>query len=229
MISFLTALFFIGLTVGVYIGARMFYQKFPYPFTLPLVIGTIIMIIILLVFKIPYDTYSLGGEWIEKLLGPAVVALAYPLYKQMSMLKKYFMSIVTGVFVGAVIGIVSGLLLAKWLGVEEMLIYSLIPKSVTTPVAMDVAKTLGGAPPLAAIFVMVAGIGGVMLAPYLFKWFKINHYIGKGIGTGSASHAIGTAKALENSEEEGAASSVAMTLSAIVVSVIGPMLVFLLY
>ena len=229
MNDFFLALFFISLTVGVYWGARLFYQKYPYPFTLPLVVGTIVMIAILVVFQIPYDTYSIGGEWIEKLLGPAVVALAYPLYKQLSMLKKYFTSIVLGVFVGAIIGIVSGLMLAKWLGVEEMLIYSLVPKSVTTPVAMDVAKTLGGAPPLAAIFVMVAGIGGVVLAPYLFKWFKINHYIGKGIGTGSASHAIGTAKALENSEEEGAASSVAMTLSAIVVSVLGPMLVILLY
>ncbi|WP_307794950.1 LrgB family protein [Alkalihalobacillus sp. BA299] len=224
----LLALLFIGLTVIVYVGARSFYQKYPYPFTLPLVVGTVVMIIILVAFNIPYDTYKVGGEWIEKLLGPAVVALAYPLYNQLNMLKKYFTSIIVGVFVGAIIGIVSGLQLAKWMGVEEILIYSLIPKSVTTPVAMDVAKTIGGAPPLAAVFVMVAGIGGVVLAPYIFKCFKINHYIGKGIGTGSAAHAIGTAKALENSEEEGAASSVAMTLSAIVVSIFGPMLVFLL-
>ncbi|OLO40194.1 hypothetical protein BTR23_06760 [Alkalihalophilus pseudofirmus] len=229
MMNILMTLFFIGLTIIVYIGARLFYQKYPYPFTLPLVVATIVMICILVVFNIPYDTYKVGGEWIEKLLGPAVVALAYPLYKQLSMLKKYFTSIVVGVLVGAIIGIVSGLQLAKWMGVEEMVVYSLIPKSVTTPVAMEVAATLGGAPPLAAVFVMVAGIGGVVLAPYFFKWFKINHYIGKGIGTGSASHAIGTAKALENSEEEGAASSVAMTLSAIVVSIVGPMLVFLLY
>ncbi|WP_096202626.1 LrgB family protein [Bacillus sp. FJAT-45350] len=225
--EFLLSISIILLTVGVYFGARKFYQKYPNPFTLPILIGTIIMILILVVFKIPYDTYMVGGKWIEMLLGPAVVALAYPLYKQWEMLKKYFFSIIIGVSIGAVIGILSGLQLAKWLGIEEMIIYSLVPKSVTTPVAMDIAQTLGGAPPLAAIFVMVAGIGGVVLGPYMYKWFKIHHFLGKGIGIGSASHAIGTAKALENGEREGAASSIAMTLSAIVVSILGPMIVFL--
>lgn len=228
MSDVILAILFIGFTVLVYVGARRFYQKVPHPFTLPLLIGTIIIIVFLLVTKIPYDTYAIGGKWIEMLLGPAVVALAYPLYKQFEMLKKYFVPIFSGVIVGAIIGVASGLLLAKWMGIEEVLIYSLVPKSVTTPVAMDIAQTLGGAPPLAAIFVMVAGIGGVVFAPYMFKWFHIHHYLGKGIGTGSASHAIGTAKALENSEKEGASSSVAMTLSAIFVSIIGPMLVILL-
>lgn len=207
--------------------SKKLHKKFPHPFTLPLLVGTIWLIAILMVFQIPYEMYMLGGKWIEYLLGPAVVALAYPLYKQWAMLKKYFFSIISGVVVGAIIGVISGIHLSKFLGIEDTLIYALIPKSVTTPVAMDIAQSLGGAPPLAAIFVMVAGIGGVVFAPYLFKWFKINHFLGKGIGTGSASHAIGTARALENSEQEGAASSVAMTLSAIVVSIIGPMLVFL--
>lgn len=228
MSDVLLASVMIAFILLVYHLMRKLYARFSIPFLLPIVTGTTVIVVILLVFNIPYTTFMLGGEWIEFFLGPAVVALAYPLYMQRAMLKKYFLAIMSGVLVGAVIGIVSGLQLAKWLGVESMLAYSLVPKSVTTPVAMDVAKTIGGIPPLAAIFVMVAGIGGVVVAPYIFKLFRIDHFVGKGVGTGAASHAIGTTKALENSEEEGAASSVAMTLSAIVVSIIGPLLVFLI-
>ncbi|MFC0473201.1 LrgB family protein [Halalkalibacter kiskunsagensis] len=216
---------FFLLTVITYLAARTLYQRFPFPFTLPLLIATIIIIIILLVFQIPYDTYYSGGKWLEYLLGPAVVALAYPLYRQLNLLKRNFVAIIVSVGTGAVVGILSGILLAKWGGLEQELISSLVPKSVTTPVAMDIANTIGGIPPLAAVLVMVAGVGGVVLAPYVFRCCKIEEELAKGIGTGSAAHAIGTAKALENSEKEGAASSIAMTLSAIIVSVVGPIIV----
>ncbi|ARK31771.1 LrgB family protein [Halalkalibacter krulwichiae] len=215
------------ITVLVYIGSRAFYRRFSYPFTLPLLVGTIILITIMLLLEIPYETYYIGGRWLELLLGPAVVALAYPLYRQLDLLKKYFFPIVISVSVGAIVGIISGLMLARIVGVQEEFIFSLVPKSVTTPVAMDVALIMGGIPPLAAVLVMVAGIGGVVMAPYIYKWIKVKDEIGRGIGTGCASHAIGTAKALESSEKEGATSSVAMTLSAVIVSLIGPMIVYL--
>ncbi|WP_158736529.1 LrgB family protein [Alteribacillus sp. YIM 98480] len=216
-------------TVLVYIGARKFYQRFSYPITLPIVTGTVVIIVVLLGTGISYDTYMLGGRWIEHLLGPAVVALAYPLYKQRKMLKMYFFPLLVSVTVGAFAGVLSGYYLSRLAGVEQALIASVLPKSVTTPVAMEVAASIGGPPPLAAVFVMVAGIGGVVTAPYLFKCCKINHVLAKGIGIGSASHAIGTAKALENSEIEGAASSVAMTLSAVIVSIIIPLLALLFF
>ncbi|WP_227936546.1 LrgB family protein [Alkalihalobacillus deserti] len=216
-------------TVLIYLGAKVFYQRFPHPFTLPLLIATFIIVVVLLVFDIPYNTYYIGGRWLELLLGPAVVALAYPLYRQLEMLKSHFFPIIASVSIGAVIGIVSGIGLSMVFGIEEALVFSLIPKSVTTPVAMEIASTIGGIPALAAVLVMVAGIGGVVLAPYLYKWLNINSEIGKGIGTGCATHAIGTAKALETSEKEGATSSVSMTLSAIIVSIIGPILVYLFY
>lgn len=228
MDELLLSVLFIAVTIIIYIAARKFYLKFSYPFTIPLLMGTVLLIIFLLIFQIPYETYELGGKWFEMLLGPAVVALAYPLYKQIHMLKKYFVPIIVGVVTGAIIGIVSGFALAKWFGLEDELIYSIWPKSVTTPVAMEIARSLGGAPPLAAIFVIIAGLTGVVLGPFLYRWFKINHFLGKGIGMGSASHAIGTSSALDRSEEEGAASSVAMTLSAIIVSVITPILVIVL-
>ncbi len=227
--TILTTIISIIVTIVIYLCAKAIYQKYPYPFTFPLLIATAILIILLFVFHIPYETYYVGAQWLEKLIGPAVVALAYPLYRQINILKDYFIEIVLSVGTGAMVGIASGLVLAKWLRFEQSLVSSLIPKSVTTPVAMDIATNLGGIGALAAVLVMVAGIGGTMMASYLFKWMKIDHELGKGIALGSASHAIGTAEALEKSEREGAASTVAMTLSAIIVSIVAPILFFLFY
>lgn len=222
-----TALIAIAVTVAIYFISKRLYKRFTTPFTIPLLIGTTLLIILLTVSGITYETYMLGGKWIEQLLGPAVVALALPLYKQRLVLKKYLIPLFVSVTCGAVLGVISGAQLSKWVGIEDILIYSIMPKSVTTPVAMEVAATLGGIPALAAIFVMIAGIGGVIVGPSLLKIFHIDHFIGKGIGLGSAAHAIGTARALEYGELEGAISSVSMTLSAIIVSIIGPMIYFL--
>lgn len=216
-------------TILIYIAARKLYKKYPNPFLLPVLPATIILGTILLVFNIPYETYMVGGGWIDWFLGPGVVALAYPLYKKWDILKVYRMSIMMGVFIGSIIGVSSGLLLAKWASFDESIIYSIIPKNTTTPVAMDIAHTLGGISPMAAVFVMIAGIGGAILGPFFLKWSGINHFLGRGIGMGSASHAIGTSKAMENSEQEGAVSTVAMTISAIMVSIVSPILVYLLY
>lgn len=215
-------------TVLIYILAKKINQRYPSPFTIPVLIGTLIIVACLYVFRIPYETYDIGAKWINHLLGPAVVALAYPLYKQWGMLKKNIVPILTGVTVGAIVGISSGLLFSKWVGIDEEIMYSLVPKSVTTPVAMDIATTIGGIPALAAVFVMFAGIGGAILSSYVYRLFRINHYLAKGIGIGSASHAIGIAMAMENGEEEGAAGTVAMGLSSIVVSIVTQPLIWLI-
>lgn len=215
-------------TVLIYLGARYISQKFPSPFTLPVMIGTIIIIILLFLFDIPYSTYNSGAKWINHLLGPAVVALAYPLYKQWDMLRRLVVPILGGVVVGAVVGVASGILLAQLFGVEDVIIYSLIPKSVTTPVAMDIGETIGGIPSLSAVFVMFAGIGGAVMSPFVYRMSRMTKFLGKGIGIGSASHAIGIAMAMEHSEEEGAAGTVAMGLSSIVVSFITQPIVWLL-
>src|SRR5690606_25776881 len=116
-----------------YLIGRWLNNKFPSPFTIPILIATIVLVSILLLFGISYETFMIGGKWVNELLGPSVVALAYPLYLQRKLLKKYFLPIFSGVFIGALIGVVSGLLLAKWMNVDEFIVYSLVPKSVTTP------------------------------------------------------------------------------------------------
>ncbi|WP_368503510.1 LrgB family protein [Alkalihalophilus sp. As8PL] len=208
------------LTIITYVGSRWLYMKFSHPFTLPILTSTIIIVMFLLLVDIDYRVYQQGNSWLDHLLGAAVVALAYPLYKQLSMLKRFIVPIIVSVTIGAMVGVFSGVLLARVIGIEVMIVGAIAPKSITTPVAMDVAESLGGAAPLAAVFVMIAGISGVVLSSILYKWFRINHPISRGIGMGCASHAIGTAKAFENSELDGAASSIAMTISAILVAMI---------
>lgn len=225
MANFFIAFISIVGTIVAYLVGRWINRKFPSPFTIPILIATILVIVFLLLGKIPYETYMIGGQWINELLGPAVVALAYPLYMQRRLLWKYFLPIVSGVFVGAVVGILSGVFMAKALQVSDWIIYSITPKSVTTPVAMDIASSLDGVPPLAAVFVMIAGIGGAVIGPILFRYVRITRHVAKGVGFGSASHAIGTATAMEYNQLEGAVSTVAMVLSAIIVSILTPLLV----
>ncbi|MFT4414942.1 LrgB family protein [Fredinandcohnia humi] len=215
-------------TIVIFLGMAKLYKRYTYPLLVPIATTTFILIVVLLLFSIPYDTYMIGGRWIDELLGPAVVALAFPLYQNREALKKYFLPIFTGVLVGSTTGVVTGIYFSRILLVEKEIILSLAPKSVTSPVAMDIAQIVGGVPSLSAVYVMIAGITGAMFGPYLLKVAKVNHYIGVGLGFGAASHGIGTAKALELGSNEGAISSVAMVLSAIYTAAILPPMLHML-
>ncbi|WP_371388637.1 MULTISPECIES: LrgB family protein [Priestia] len=203
------------------------YVRFSYPILIPVLTTTIFVILLLLTFHVSYDEYMIGGKWINSLLGPAVVALAYPLYKQREMLVKYRVPIIGGVFVGLFAGMISGLVFAEVFGIDRSLILSIIPKSITTPVAIQIATGLGGVPSMTVVFVMIAGFSGVILGPLLLKWIRIKSSLGKGIALGSASHALGTSKAFEYGELTVSMSSVSMTLSAVLGSVFGPIVVWL--
>ncbi|MNZ82721.1 Holin-like protein CidB [compost metagenome] len=227
MQQFLFALGMILLTVAAYYATTLLYKRFSYSFLIPIVTATILIIVFLQVLHIPYNSYMIGGEWINSLLGPAVVALAYPLYKQRHFLIKHFFPILGGVLVGAISGMISVGLLAKMFGFSDPLTLSLIPKSLTTPVAIDVAKGLGGNVSMTIIAVLIAGIFGAIAAPTIFKYTRIDSHIGKGIALGSASHAIGTTKAAEYSELAFSMSSIAMTLCAIIGSFLGPIIAYL--
>ncbi|WP_077329733.1 LrgB family protein [Virgibacillus siamensis] len=215
-------------TCIIYLIAFTIHQKVQHTFSIPVLTSTIAIIIVLVLFQASYDTYMTGGKWIDELLGPAVVALAYPLYLQRDILKAIFLPLLVGTFIGAVAGISSGILLTKAAGFDTLIINSIVSKSVTTPVAMVVSNTVGGVTSLTAVFVMIAGIGGVLLHKRVFKLFRLNHYLGRGVGIGSASHAIGTATAMENSQTEGSVSTIAMVSSAVIVSIVTPGLMVLL-
>lgn len=229
MQQFLVSIIIVVLTVGMYLLMNRLYLKYSFAFLLPLLTTTIAIIVILSVFQLSYETYMIGGEWINHLLGPAVVALALPLYKQRKTLMGQLVPIVGGVVMGLLVGMVSGVWLAEVLGVSQNLILSIIPKSITTPVAIQVTKAIGGFSSMTIVCVLLAGLTGAVLGPTIFNWFRITSQLGRGMAFGSASHAIGTSKAKEFDELTVSISSVAMTLSAILGSSFATLIVWLFY
>lgn len=223
----LFALGMIVLTIFIFFAMTKLYKRFSYSFLIPVLTASILIITVLELFHIPYKNYMMGGQLINSLLGPAVVALAYPLYKQRHFLLKNLLPILAGVSIGAITGMISVGLLAKVFGLSHPLTLSIIPKSLTTPVAIEVANGLGGNASMTIFSVMIAGIFGAMVAPLIFKYTKVDSHVGRGLALGSASHALGTAKAAEFSELAFSMSSVAMTLCAIIGSFLGPVLVML--
>ncbi len=209
------ALGFLFGTILLYYLMRKLHLKFRYSVMMPVVTTSTIIVILLVIFHIPYTDYMKGGEWIDFWLGPAVVAMAYPLYNHWETIKKYKKSLVIGTIFGTFGGIFSGIGLGLLFSLNRTEIMTLIPKSITSPIANELSFQLGGTPSLTMVFVIIAGVFGSVTGPALLKMFGVTHPIGKGMGIGAGSHGIGTAKAFEMGEEEGVASSIAMTLCAV--------------
>jgi len=216
------------LTVVAYLVMTKIYQRYSYSFLIPVLTATTLIIIVLAIFQITYESYMIGGQWIDSLLGPAVVALAYPLYKQRWFLLRHFFPILGGVLIGAASGMLSVGLFSKLFGLSNTLASSLIPKSITTPVAIEVSNGMGGNVSMTVVGVMIAGIFGAMVAPAIFRLFRVDSPIGRGMALGNASHAIGTSKAAEYSNLTFSISSVTMTLCAIIGSFLGPIVAWML-
>jgi predicted murein hydrolase (TIGR00659 family) len=221
------AILFAVMTVAIYVVMNLLYVKYRGSVLIPIITSTIVMIVILLLFKVPYTTYMIGGKWLDVLVGPSIVALAIPLYKQQDLLKKNVLPIIGGVLMGVLAGMASGVLFAKLFGFSQDIILSLLPKSITTPIAIQITAAVGGISSLATVFVMIAGFTGVIFGPMFFRRTRIDTAIGRGIGLGAASHALGISKAIELGEQEASMSSVAMTLCAIIGSVVGPVVVWI--
>lgn len=229
MQSLIIAILMIFSTITIYMVMASVYNRYSYPVFIPVLTSTIIIVALLAGLHVPYKEYMTGGKWIHFLLGPAVTALAYPLYTQREVLKKYSLPVLGGVFTGLITGMITGMLFAMLLGMNHELILSLIPKSITTPVAMQIADGIGGIPSMTVIFVTLAGFSGVLLGPSIIKWVRIRSSLGRGIALGSASHGLGTSKASEYGEVSVSMSSVSMTLCALLGSVFGPVIVWLFH
>ncbi|WKA55022.1 LrgB family protein [Planococcus shixiaomingii] len=225
----LLSLLFAGMTIVIYLLFNSLYVKYRWILLTPVLATTAALIVFLLLFDIPYEQYMLGGQWVGSFLGPAVVALAVPLYKQRDLLFQNLWPIALGVTSGVFTGMVSGLLLMKLFQFSTTLILTALPKSLTTPVAMQLAEGMGGISSLAAVLVMAAGFSGIIFGSWLLKLLRIDSPIGRGIGLGSSAHGLGTAKAFEYGPKDGSMSSVAMTLCAVAGSFLGPALVWLFF
>lgn len=190
----------------------------------PLMLAILIVIGILIVFKIPLEDYKKGGDFISLFLTPATVILAVPLYKNIHSLKKDYAAIIGGVIVGCITAILSIWLMGKAFGLSPELLASLIPKSITTPLGIELSNQLGGIPSVTVAAIVITGIVGAVLAPALLKILGIKDKTAKGIAIGTSAHALGTTKAVELGETEGAMSGLAIGLAGLVTVIIATIL-----
>lgn len=186
----------------------------------PLVIASVLILIGMNLFHIPLECYEAGGEMIQLMLGPVTAILALNIYQQRTVLKEYFVPVVAGCFVGSVTSIASVYLLCNLFGLDEALTASLIPKSVTTAIALGIAESRGGIQGIAAAGVIVAGVCGAIFAPLFAKLFHITEPVAEGLAIGASSHALGTTKAMEIGSVQGAMSSIAICVCGIMTSVL---------
>ena len=190
----------------------------------PLLIATIIVMGFLNIFHITVVDYMLGGNLIVFFLAPATVVLAIPLFQQIDLLKKHFIPIIGGGIVGAVVAILSVIILGKLLGIDHQLLVSFMPKSITTPIGIELSKMLGGIPSITVFAIIITGITGNVTAPFIYSIFRIKNPIAKGLGLGISSHAVGTSRAIEMGKVEGAMSALSIVIAGILTIILAPIL-----
>ena len=218
----------LALTFGVFALFRELQRKTGWVLLNPILLTMIVLIVFLKVTGISYETYQEGGHLIEFWLKPAIVALGVPLYLQLEMIKKQWLPILLSQLVGCLVGLVSVILIAKGLGATPEVICSLAPKSVTTPIAMEVSEATGGIPSLSAAVVILVGLFGAVLGFKVMGFGHIKSPIAQGLSMGTASHAIGTSAAMDVSKKYGAYASLGLTLNGILTALLTPMVLRLL-
>lgn len=181
----------------------------------PLLISIVISIGVLLIGKVDYDTYNEGAKFLSWLLTPATVCLAIPLYEQWELLKQNYKAVLLGLLAGTITSLTTVFVLAKLFGLSHEEYVTLLPKSITTAIGMGVSEELGGYVTITVAVIIITGVLGNMFGEQICKLFRITEPISKGLAFGASSHAIGTAKALEIGEVEGAMSSLAIAVSGI--------------
>lgn len=221
-------IFDLALVVGTYIAATILYKKTHLSVLHPLLTSIFVIIVILEVLDIEYASFQQGSHLIHFMLGPSVVALGYVLFEQMKYLKGNVVSILTSVFVGAIVGIISVIVIGKLMGADQSLIATLQPKSVTTPIAMGISEKNGGIPSLTAVIVVAVGIFGSIVGPAVMKVLGIESRIAKGLALGASSHGVGTAAAIQLGAVEGALSGLAIGLMGIMTAILVPVISYLL-
>lgn len=212
----ITILFF---NIGIYIQ-----KKTKNPIFNPLLIAILGIILFLSITNIPYESYKLGGDIINLFLGPVTIVLAVPLYKQFDLFKKYLVEILIGITCGVVVSFISIKLVGYFTNADINIINSLLPKSITTPMGISLTKMLNGIEAITVVSIILTGILGAIIAPIVFKIGRINHPVAKGIALGTSAHALGTTKALQMGEVEGAMSGLSIGVCGIITVVLIPII-----
>lgn len=213
-------LFGLSITIlGYFIGMKLNKKTGKAIFN-PLFIAELLIIAVLLIFRIPFSAYNNGGAVINMFLGPVTALLACSIYRERKLVGEHLISILAGTLAGSVASIITILCLSSLLGIDTQLAASLVPKSVTTPIAIAISETLGGVRSLTVTSLLLTGVAGNILAPFMIKLFRVRNRVAQGVAIGTASHVVGTSKALELGEDIGAISSIALSFSGIITAII---------
>lgn len=215
---------YFGLTISVvfFVVGSWLFQRIRIPLFMPLVFSIIGIIFFLMVFQIPYDQFNIGGQYIGIWITPATIALAIGMEKNWHYLEMYLKEIVIGIACGVIFHTVLIFLFCLLFKFQLQFVATLIPKPITTPIAMGVAEALGGMVPLTVAIVVFTGVVGAIIGPTVMKVCHIEHPVAQGIAMGAASHAMGTAKAIEIGEVQGAMSGLAIVITGLMIIVISP-------
>ena len=211
------------LVIGSYYIGTLLYRRLRSAWVHPVAVAMILCVVVLLTLGIDYPTFHAGTAFLDFLLGPTVVALGYLLYEQLEHLRGREIAIFVATIIGAFVGIASVVLLGYFFNLDEALIASLAPKSATMPIAIPLSEQSGGLPAITAVVVFLTGITGSLIGPWLLDKCGITHSIARGLALGSASHGIGTSRAIELGAIEGAVSGLAIGLTGVAISLLLPL------
>ena len=222
-------LFWLTLTIGAYLVGDYCYRRTNlFPLFNPVALGIIIVSTVLLTFNVQYERYFEGAKFIHFLLGPATVSLAIPIYRKWDLITANAISILSTVLLGSLFAILITYMLALFFMLDREILLSLLPRSVTAPIAMGISELIGGIPSLTAIITIITGIIGAAFGTFTLDLLRVKKMSARGFAIGLASHGIGTARAMSRDETAGVFAAVAMGLSGIVTALIVPLFIYLL-
>lgn len=201
-------------TYLVYRLSKKAYTHLPFPLLHPLILTPVVLIGLISVMHVSGDQYLQSAKWLTHMLGPATVAFAIPIYKHFKLVKKYIGNILISITTGTLAAIFSSLALSEMLHLKRDFIISILPRSITTPFAIEVSKDIGGLPALTTVFVIMTGVIGGVIGPMVIKGLSIKTPIAKGLALGMGAHGAGTNKALDYGEQEATFSTLAMIFAA---------------
>ncbi len=216
-------LLWLTLTLAVYAGASWIFSRLHLGLLHPLLVSTAVMIGLLKLSGVSYATYAESTDMISFMLGPAVVSLGYVLYEQIDHIRRNVTSILVSTFAGSVVGVVSVIAILRITGADSAVIASIAPKSVTTPIAIQLSEQSGGIASLTSMAVVICGIFGAIAAPYVFRIFRISSPVAKGLAFGSSAHGVGTAAAVKMGAVEGAISGLAIGVMGVMTALALPL------
>lgn len=200
------------LTIGLYLIVKRAYRRWGRWWQMPLALTPVLVIGAVLALHVPYREYYRSTGWLVALLGPATVAFAVPIYEQRTLIRRYWPILCAGMVAGTATAVLTSWGLASWFGIDGVLRLSLLPRSISTPFAMDVSRDIGGTADLTAVFVVVTGVLGSILGGFLADLLPLRSALSRGAMLGVAAHAAGTAKAHEIGAEEGSVAGLLMVL-----------------